>query len=127
MKSLQPGIRFTLTGLTLPPRMRRRLASREAETRSYWLPPPWRTSVTILARVGLDGGRALGPPREAHGAAAPLRAVALRRLQVLAHDGERPAVAQVDDETRHRPQVHDLAHRSGLLRPAGGHRLSVVE
>src|SRR5436309_7723966 len=47
MKSFQAGIRLTFTGATSPPRIRRRLASPEAETRSYWLSPPWRISVTI--------------------------------------------------------------------------------
>src|SRR3954469_14905625 len=47
MKSFQAGMRLTLTGWTSPPRIRRSDASPDAETMSYWLPPPWRMSVTI--------------------------------------------------------------------------------
>src|SRR5947209_15155258 len=47
MKFIQSGTRLTLTARTSPPRISRRLASPEAETRSYWLSPPWRISVTI--------------------------------------------------------------------------------
>src|SRR3954464_10003776 len=47
MKSFHPGTRLTLTGCTLPPLIRRSDASPEAETMSYWPPPPWRISVTI--------------------------------------------------------------------------------
>src|SRR3954452_14250316 len=47
MKFFQSGTRSTLTGLTLPPRINRRLASPDADTMSYCEPPPWRISVTI--------------------------------------------------------------------------------
>src|SRR3954454_13730566 len=47
MKFFQSGTRLTLTGLTSPPRMSRRLASPDADTMSDCVPPPWRMRVTI--------------------------------------------------------------------------------
>src|SRR5438045_816768 len=40
MKFFQVGIRLMLMGCTSPPLIRRRLASPEADTRSYCPPPP---------------------------------------------------------------------------------------
>src|ERR1700741_2493783 len=47
MKFSHSGTRLTFIAATSPPLIRRRLASPEADTMSYWLPPPWRISVTI--------------------------------------------------------------------------------
>src|SRR4051794_1805549 len=47
MKSFQLGTNLTFTGCTSPPLIRRSDASPDAETMSYWLPPPWRIRVTI--------------------------------------------------------------------------------
>src|SRR5438477_3920381 len=53
MKFFQLGIRLMLTGWTSPPLMRRRLASPDAETRSYCPPPP-PPPVRISATMSFD-------------------------------------------------------------------------
>src|SRR5689334_7266655 len=53
MKSFQPGMRSTLTGRTSPPKIRRSVASPEAETMSYWPPPP-PPPVRISATIWFD-------------------------------------------------------------------------
>src|SRR6266540_1970055 len=47
MKSFHEGIRPMLIGCTSLPKISRRSASPEADTRSYWPPPPLRMSATI--------------------------------------------------------------------------------
>src|SRR5690349_4880405 len=47
MKFFHSGTSATFIAATSPPLISRRLASPDADTMSYWLPPPWRISVTI--------------------------------------------------------------------------------
>src|SRR3954467_11389607 len=47
MKFFHSGTRSVFMAATSPPLISRSVASPEAETMSYWLPPPWRISVTI--------------------------------------------------------------------------------
>src|SRR6185503_17880384 len=75
----------------------------------------------------VDGDRVLRPPLEQDATALLLERVRRGPLQVLTHDGERPAVVELDDVPREDADVHDVANASGLGARAGIRRLSLVE